>query len=259
MQVIDCKAIRDKILMDEIKEKLKGKIVLALLKEDNPENRSYLKSIKKTAELVGVQVDEKLLPKRTTAKDINDLMIVETVEKYNGHIPDDVLLVGFKPDEAEKIQEHSNMLQKTNLLDSPKYPDVSVAAYQIIKETLKEKMVDSICTVIIGRSQYAAKLGDKLVKDHHTVTICHRGTENIQEYLKKADVIVSFAGCPELIKSDMVKDGALIVSVGCRFKDGKLCGDIDLESMKDRNVTVTPTPNGVGIVTTAVMFKSMVE
>lgn len=257
MKIIDCKRIRDKILNEETTEKLKGKEFVVLLKDDSPENLSYLKSIQRNAEKYGVTVVAITLPQNAATWDIDHVIKEEALRNREGRLPKAVLMVGFGPAEMRHSSANSSVLRYVTLLDSPIAPDVVRAVETILHSVMADKFDKPTRTVVIGRSELAVKAGFRLLKHNHTVVFCHTQTENLDEYCKSADVIVSFAGCPNLITGNMVKDGAVIVSVGCGFQDGKLCGDIDMESMKDRDVLVTGTPGGVGIVTTALLFESL--
>ena len=259
MKIIDCKGIREEILNEETTAKLKGKEFVVLLKDESPENLSYLKSIGLNAMRYGVSVVTITLPKNTTVWDIDFAVKEEALENRKGYLPKAVLMVGFTPEEMQRISRLSSVLHDVMLLDSPFNPDVVRAVDTILLSVMGDKFNKPTRTVVIGRSELAAKLGFRLLKHNHAVVFCHTQTENLKEYCQSADVIVSFAGCPNLITGDMVKDGAIIVSVGCGFKDGKLCGDIDMDSMKDRDVMVTNTPGGAGIVTTALLFERLAD
>lgn len=257
MKIIDCKRIREEILNKETTARLKGKEFVVLLKDDSPKNQSYLKSIERNAEKYGVSVVTITLPKNATVWDIDYAIKEEALENRKGYLPAWVLMVGFTPGETLRISRLSSVLHNATLLDSPFNPDVVRAVETILRSVMGDKFDRPTRTVVIGRSELAVKAGFRLLKHNHTVVFCHTQTENLEEYCRSANVIVSFAGCPNLITGNMVKDGAVIVSVGCGFKDGKLCGDIDMESMKDQDVLVTGTPGGVGLVTTALLFESL--
>lgn len=257
MKIIDCKRIQEEILNKETAAKLKGKEFIVLLKDNSPENQSYLKSIRLNAMRYGVFPVTITLPKNADAWDIDYAIKEEALENREGRLPKAVLMVGFTPEEMLRISKLSSVLHNVTLLDSPFNPDVVRAVETILRSVMGDKFDSPTRTVVIGRSELAVKAGFRLLYRNHTVIFCHTHTENLEGYCQSADVIVSFAGCPNLITGNMVKDGAVIISVGCGFKDGKLCGDIDMDSMKDRGVMVTATPGGVGLVTTALLFESL--
>ena len=90
-----------------------------------------------------------------------------------------------------------------------------------------------------------------------TVQVCHKGTKNITEKTKSADVIIAAAGVANLVKSDWVKEGAVIIDVGInRLEDGSLAGDVDFENVKDIASAISPVPGGVGPMTIAVLLEN---
>ena len=105
--------------------------------------------------------------------------------------------------------------------------------------------------VVVGRSNIVGRpLAQMLLNENATVTICHSRTKNLSEITKTADILISAAGCHALIKKDMVKDGAVVIDVGINRKsDGKLCGDVDFENVKEKASFITPVPGGVGPMT----------
>lgn len=256
MKVIDCKAIAAEILNAETVEKLKGKVLVAIIKEVNDANLSYLKAIRRQANKYGVQLRELAWSGRGCTGYALDKWLAQYFGAFTPNTGR-LLFVGFKPEDVERMVAESHTVGPWQVLDRPGCPDVIQAADTVLRRTLGAKYCGPLSTVIIGRSELATKAGWHLLHHGHTVTFCHTGTDDLDSYCRHADAIVSFAGCPELIHSGMVKDGAVIVSVGCGFKDGKLCGDIDLDSMAARDVQVTATPGGVGVVTTALLFASL--
>lgn len=105
--------------------------------------------------------------------------------------------------------------------------------------------------VIIGRSNIVGRpVAQMLLNANATVTICHSRTKNLSEITKTADILISAAGRAGLVTADMVKDGAVVIDVGMnRDENGKLCGDVDFESVKEKASFITPVPGGVGPMT----------
>ena len=93
-----------------------------------------------------------------------------------------------------------------------------------------------------------------------TVTICHSKTQNLKEITNKADVLVAAIGRAKFVTSDMVKEGAVVIDVGMnRDENGKLCGDVDFEDVKDKCSYITPVPGGVGPMTiTMLMYNTVI-
>ena len=92
-----------------------------------------------------------------------------------------------------------------------------------------------------------------------TVTVCHSKTANLKAECLEADILIAAIGKAKFIKSDMVKDGAVVIDVGMnRNENGKLCGDVDFENVKDKCSYITPVPGGVGPMTiTMLMYNTL--
>jgi methylenetetrahydrofolate dehydrogenase (NADP+)/methenyltetrahydrofolate cyclohydrolase len=88
-----------------------------------------------------------------------------------------------------------------------------------------------------------------------TVTLCHSKTKNLQEICAQADILVAAIGKPKFVTAEMVKDGAVVVDVGMdRDENGKLCGDVDFERVKEKASYITPVPGGVGPMTITMLL-----
>lgn len=111
---------------------------------------------------------------------------------------------------------------------------------------------------IIGRSDLVGKpLASLMTNNNATVSLCHSKTSNLNFYTANADILVVAVGKAKLIKENQVKEGAVIVDVGInRQEDGKLCGDVDFENVKDKVSYITPVPGGVGQMTVAELAKN---
>ena len=112
--------------------------------------------------------------------------------------------------------------------------------------------VNGACVVIIGRSDIVGKpLFNLLVNKNATVTMCHSKTKNLTSITKNADILIVAIGQPRMITKDMVKDNCVIIDAGINVVDGKLCGDVDYDSVLDKVSYITPVPGGVGQTTVA--------
>lgn len=113
---------------------------------------------------------------------------------------------------------------------------------------------------IVGRSLVVGKpLAMLLLDKNATVTICHTKTVNLLDECKTADILICCAGVAKMIDNNYVSQGQIIIDVGINMVDGKLCGDVDLESVKDKVKAITPVPGGVGTVTTSVLLKHTIN
>ena len=112
--------------------------------------------------------------------------------------------------------------------------------------------------VVIGRSiDVGRPMAALLLNADATVTICHSKTGDLKEVARRADILVSAVGKARFVGPDMVKEGAAVIDVGINHdEDGKLCGDVDFEAVKDVAGAITPVPGGVGPMTIATLMEN---
>ena len=110
--------------------------------------------------------------------------------------------------------------------------------------------------VILGRSETVGKpMAMLLLNANATVTVCHSKTKNLKELCSQADILISAVGKANFVTAEMVKDGAVVIDVGInRDENGKLCGDVDFEGVKDKTSYITPVPGGVGPMTITMLM-----
>ncbi len=115
--------------------------------------------------------------------------------------------------------------------------------------------------VVVGRSNIVGKpMALMLLQKHATVTICHSATVNLKAMTLQADVIVAAVGKQNVITADMVKPGAVVIDVGMnRNAQGKLCGDVDFDGVKNVAGYITPVPGGVGPMTITMLLVNTLE
>ncbi|MBI5701503.1 bifunctional methylenetetrahydrofolate dehydrogenase/methenyltetrahydrofolate cyclohydrolase FolD [Candidatus Saganbacteria bacterium] len=113
--------------------------------------------------------------------------------------------------------------------------------------------------VVVGRSNIVGKpISLMLLAANATVTICHSKTEAIDNVIRSGDIVVVAVGRPKLIKGNSIKDGAVVIDVGINRQGGKLVGDVDFDSAKDKASYITPVPGGVGPMTIAMLLKNTI-
>lgn len=114
---------------------------------------------------------------------------------------------------------------------------------------------------IVGRSMVVGKpLAMLFVKENATVTICHTKTEDLKGTCRNAQILVAAAGKAKMLDQSYVGDGAAVIDVGINVdENGKLCGDVDFDSIQETASMATPVPGGVGAVTTAVLALHLVQ
>jgi methylenetetrahydrofolate dehydrogenase (NADP+)/methenyltetrahydrofolate cyclohydrolase len=115
--------------------------------------------------------------------------------------------------------------------------------------------------VVIGRSNIVGKpMALMLLQQHATVTVCHSATTDLKHHTLQADVIVAAVGKRHVLTADMVKPGAVVIDVGMnRDDEGKLCGDVDFEGVRQVASHITPVPGGVGPMTITMLLVNTLE
>jgi methylenetetrahydrofolate dehydrogenase (NADP+) / methenyltetrahydrofolate cyclohydrolase len=114
--------------------------------------------------------------------------------------------------------------------------------------------------VIIGRSNLVGKpLSQLLLRENATVTICHSRTRNLPEITRRAEILVVAAGRPEMVSSEHVKEGAVVVDVGIHRQEGGLVGDVRFEEVEPRAAWISPVPGGVGPMTRAMLLHNSLQ
>ena len=138
-------------------------------------------------------------------------------------------------------------------------PCTPLGCVRLIKETGTE--LNGKHAVIVGRSNIVGKpVALMLLQEHATVTICHSRTANLEEEVRRADVIVAAVGIPHLVQGEWIKPGAVVIDVGInRLEDGSLTGDVDFEAAKGHAGHITPVPGGVGPMTIAMLLANTLD
>ena len=235
---------------------------------DDPASRVYVNNKKKACEAVGFVSEEYALPAETTQEDL--LALVETLNNkpdISGilvqlplpkHLDDKAVIAVINPqkdvDAFHAVNVGKIMLGEYDFLPcTPAGVMEMLHSYQIPVEG-KE-------CVVIGRSNIVGKpMGMLLLHENGTVTICHSRTKNLAEVCRRADILVAAVGIPKFVKADMVKEGAVVIDVGMdRDENGKLCGDVDFENVKEKCSFITPVPGGVGPMTIATLMKNTLK
>lgn len=120
--------------------------------------------------------------------------------------------------------------------------------------------IDGKECVVIGRSNIVGKpVSMLLLRENGTVTTCHSHTTDLKEVTRRADILIVAIGKAKFITADYIKEGAVIIDVGMdRDENGKLCGDVDFDSVMEKAGAVTPVPGGVGPMTIAMLMNNCV-
>lgn len=116
-------------------------------------------------------------------------------------------------------------------------------------------------TTVIGRSLVIGKpIAMMLLRRNATVTICHTRTKDMAREIRRAELVIAAAGQPKMVTADMLKDGQILIDVGVNVdEEGNLCGDADYEAAGQLDLSITPVPGGVGMVTSSVLMRHVIE
>ena len=235
---------------------------------DDPASRVYVNNKKKACELVGFKSEEYALPAQTTQEEL--ISLVDTLNSksdINGilvqlplpkHLDDKAVIERISP-EKDVDAFHAINVGKIMLGEYDFLPCTPAGVMEMLHQY--EIPVEGKDCVVIGRSNIVGKpMGMLLLHENGTVTICHSKTKNLKEICRRADILVAAIGKAKFVTVDMVKDGAVVIDVGMnRDENGKLCGDVDFENVKDKCSFITPVPGGVGPMTIATLMKNTIK
>lgn len=268
-KIIDGKAISAAI-KDELKEQVavykeQGvEITLAVVKVGNdPASAVYVRNKEKACEYVGITSRTLALPEETTEEEL-----LQIVEDLNNDSAVNGILVQLPL--PKHIDESKILLAIDSNKDVDGFHPVNVGKMVIgedtflpctpagIIEMLKRSDIDITgkeC-VVIGRSNIVGKpMSMLMLKENATVTIAHSRTKDLKEVTKRADILIAAIGKAKFVTADYVKEGAVIIDVGMdRDENGKLCGDVDFDSVEKKASAITPVPGGVGPMTVTMLL-----
>lgn len=274
MALISGKEVSQKV-KDEIKSQtmlLKDKgisVKLAvIIVGDDPASHIYVKNKKKACEYVGFESLEYALDENTSEEELLELIDKLNKDKtVNGilcqlplpkHIDEKKIIDSISP--LKDVDAfHPVNVGKIMIGDYEFLPCTPAGIMRLIESTSYD--VSGKDCVIIGRSNIVGKpMAMLMLHKNATVTICHSRTKNIEEKIKKADIVIAAVGIPKFVKGDMVKDGALVIDVGInRMSDGKLCGDVDFDEISKKASFITPVPGGVGPMTISMLMQNTLK
>ena len=268
--IIDGKAVsaavkeRVKNQIEELKEKngVQAGLAVVLVGED-PASKVYVRNKKLACEATGIRSFEYYLPEETTQQQLLDL--IDTLNKdkaVNGilvqmplpkHIDEMTITCAIDPLKDVDAFHPENVGRI--MMGIPEFLPCTPAGVMELIKSVEIEVSGKNC-VVIGRSNIVGKpQAMLLLKENGTVTICHSRTKNLSEVTKQADILVVAIGKAKFVTADMVKPGAVVIDVGMdRDENGKLCGDVDFNAVKDIAGYITPVPGGVGPMTIAMLM-----
>ncbi|MBQ1548616.1 MAG: bifunctional methylenetetrahydrofolate dehydrogenase/methenyltetrahydrofolate cyclohydrolase FolD [Lachnospiraceae bacterium] len=249
--------------VSKLKEEGKEKALAVILVGEDPASQVYVRNKKAGCEYVGIRSESYELPEDTSEEEILSLIDrLNADDKINGilvqlplpkHIDEDKVLLRIDP---KKDVDGFHPVNVGNLsIGTPGF--ISCTPNGIIQLLKKSGInAEGKHCVIIGRSNIVGKpMANLMLRENATVTICHSKTVNLKEICKTADILIVAIGRAKMVDASYVKPGAVVIDVGMdRDENGKLCGDVDFESVKDVAGYITPVPGGVGPMTIAMLL-----
>ncbi len=271
MNIIDgkavSKAVRERVAEETERLKKKGVTpgLAVIIVGEDPASQVYVRNKEKACEEVGFYSEKFALPENTTQEELNSL-----VQKLNQRDDINGILCQLPLPAHLDDKEVINLISPIKDVDA--FHPENVGAIMIgdyhflpctpagVMELIHSTGVD-VCgkkAVVIGRSNIVGKpMAMLLLHENATVEITHSRTRNLSEITAGADILVAAIGKAKFVTADMVKEGAVVIDVGMnRDENGKLCGDVDFENVKDKCSYITPVPGGVGPMTISMLMQN---
>ena len=269
MILLDGKALaakRKSELFEKVKKLPRKPGLAVVLVGDDPASRTYVTSKRRDCEECGYYSEEYALPAQTSQGELMELIgQLNAREEIDGilvqlplprGLDERALLEAISP---EKDVDGFHPVNVGRLFSGQPGGFVPCTPGGVM-ELLHEYRIDprgKNC-VVLGRSNIVGKpMAALLLREDGTVTICHSKTPDLAEKCATADILVSAVGKTGLVTGDMVKEGAVVVDVAMnRNAQGKLCGDVEMETVGPKASYLTPVPGGVGPMTRAMLMEN---
>ena len=273
MQILDGKVLSAQVEA-ELKQRVdkmiaKGHVpgLEVILVGEDPASQLYVGNKEKACARLGVFSKTVRLPENTTQEELE-----EAIREANANPKIHGLLVQMP------LPKHLDSGRALELIlpekDADGFHNVNVGKLlrgepgpvactpQGVMYMLKASGIDvtGMDAVVVGRSNIVGRpMAVLLMHANATVTVCHSRTKDLAAHTRRADILVAAIGKPMFITADMVKPGAVVIDVGMNRVDGKFCGDVDFEAVKEKASYITPVPGGVGRMTVAMLMANTVE
>ena len=242
---------------------------------DDPASATYVRNKGRACEKIGIQNSTIHLPAETSEEALlEQIRLLNEDEGVDGilvqlplpaHIDELKALYaiarekdvdGFHPENVAALWR-----RRTEPETNPQYcvPCTPRGIIRLLKAA--NVQIEGKRAVVVGRSNIVGLPTSKLLlNENATVSICHSHTGGLAEITREADIRVVAVGKPRFITADMVKKGAVVIDVGIDHgEDGKLCGDVDFEAVKEVASVITPVPGGVGPMTICSLMENTID
>jgi methylenetetrahydrofolate dehydrogenase (NADP+)/methenyltetrahydrofolate cyclohydrolase len=241
-------------------------LAVAIIGED-PASQVYVRNKEKSCAEVGIYSEKHALPVETKEE-----KLLELIAKLNknpkihgilvqlplpGHIDEKKVLSAIDPNK-DVDGFHPINVGRLMIGEAVFPPCTPHGIMELLKRSKVE--LEGKRAVVVGRSNIVGKpVALMLLGENATVTVCHSRTRNLAEEIRGGDVVVAAVGKPQMIKGDMIKEGAVVIDVGVNRLNDKLVGDVDFEAAKERASLITPVPGGVGPMTITMLLKNTIK
>ncbi len=274
-QLIDGKAlaqqVRDRLAKESAElfaEKSMKPGLATILVGDDPASHVYVRNKQKACELAGIYVDDHKLPANTTQAELLALIDKKNADsKIHGilvqlplpkHIDSKVILEAVSPlKDADGFHPYNfGRLVEGHPVFEACTPKGVIKMIESTGVTIESKRA-----VVVGRSNIVGKpLALMLLQRNATVTICHSKTRDLPAVCREAELLLVAIGKAKFVTADMVREGAVVIDVGTnKTPEGKLCGDVDFDTVSQKAGWISPVPGGVGPMTIAMLLANTVE
>lgn len=264
------KEIRGNLKIEVAELKKQGIIpkLAVIMVGDDKASQVYVRNKSKACDEIGIEYEEYLKDASITQDELLNL-----IDELNAREDISGILL------QSPIPKHLDIREAFNRIDYKKDVDgfnpinvgklaigedcfISCTPYGVVKLLEANNIeIEGKHVVILGRSNIVGRpLIQCMLNEHATVTVCHSRTQNLKEFTKQADILISAIGKAKFVTEDMVKDGAVVIDVGINRNDeGKLVGDVDYENVEPKTSYITPVPGGVGPMTIAMLMNNVVK
>lgn len=260
-------------IKEEIRQRQKYVRLALPFFEEDPASASYLKSLVKACEEVGIESKPYPLGPRTSQEELLSLLsrLAEDVQVSGILLPQPLpegislarcleILPPSKDVEGIAPANYGRLFLAKSIREIEGLP-VPATAHAVLKLLLSTQLsFKGMEAAVIGRSLIVGRpIAHLLSCLDMTVTLCHSKTENLAMHTHKAKVVVAAVGKPRWLKAELIHPETIVIDAGTNYdSEGKLCGDVDFEKTAPKTSYITPVPGGVGPVTTACLLSNTV-
>jgi len=274
-RILDGKAIANALLLDirrQVEERIasggRAPGLAVILVGDNPASALYVRNKRRSCEIAGVRDLAHNLPATTTQAelltlidrlndddDVDGIMVQLPLPE---HIPSEAVIERIHPDkDVDGFHPYNlgRLAQKRPAL-RPCTPYGVMRLLATTNEELRGKEA-----VVVGASNIVGRpMALELMMAGCTVTVCHSATRNLPAHVGRAEVLVAAVGRSEMVRGKWLREGVVVIDVGInRLLDGRVVGDVEFETARERAAWITPVPGGVGPMTVATLLQNTLE